>query len=157
MIHETFFSLATVSSDYPLRLNSLKGSIYYFNNNIWYKYTGITWQKDKHVMADKKLGIPRKLKTETLKQLKIRTDMNSDAPYESVVRTSLIPLHGRKSWQQLPFLLLKIDGGGGKIVPPPFSAWNLRKKTLFYFNMEAYIVHLAKGIRIFGQGYALKP
>jgi hypothetical protein len=73
-------------------------------------------------MADKKLGIPRKLKTETLKQLKIRTDMNSDAPYESVVRTSLIPLHGRKSWQQLPFLLLKIDGGGGKIVPPPFSA-----------------------------------
>ena len=34
-------------------------------------------------MADKKLRIPRKLKTETLKQLKIRTDMNSDAPYES--------------------------------------------------------------------------
>jgi hypothetical protein len=32
-------------------------------------------------MADKKLRIPRKLKTETLKQLKIRTDMNSDAPY----------------------------------------------------------------------------
>jgi hypothetical protein len=31
----------------------------------------------------KKLGIPRKLKTETHKQLKIRTDMNSDAPYES--------------------------------------------------------------------------
>jgi hypothetical protein len=41
-------------------------------------------------MADKKLRIPRKLKTETLKQLKIRTDMNSDAPYESAVRTSLI-------------------------------------------------------------------
>jgi hypothetical protein len=38
-------------------------------------------------MADKKLGIPRKLKTETHKQLKIRTDMNSDAPYESAVRT----------------------------------------------------------------------
>jgi hypothetical protein len=37
-------------------------------------------------MADKKLRIPRKLKTETHKQLKIRTDMNSDAPYESVVR-----------------------------------------------------------------------
>jgi hypothetical protein len=33
-------------------------------------------------MADKKLGIPRKLKTETHKQLQIRTDMNSDAPYE---------------------------------------------------------------------------
>ena len=43
---------------------------------------------------DKKLGIPRKLKTEMHKQLKIRTDMNSDAPYESAVRTSLIPLHG---------------------------------------------------------------
>jgi hypothetical protein len=37
-------------------------------------------------MADKKLGISRKLKTETHKQLKIRTDMNSDAPYESAVR-----------------------------------------------------------------------
>ena len=49
-------------------------------------------------MADKKLRIPRKLKTETHKQLKIRTDMNSDAPYESAVRTSLIPLHERKSW-----------------------------------------------------------
>ena len=45
-------------------------------------------------MADKKLGIPRKLKTEMHKQLKIRSDMNSDAPYESTVRTSLIPLHG---------------------------------------------------------------
>jgi hypothetical protein len=50
----------------------------------------------------KKLRIPRKLKTETHKQLKIRTDMNSDAPYESAVRTSLIPLHGRKSWGKLP-------------------------------------------------------
>ena len=64
-------------------------------------------------MADQKLGIPRNLKTETHKQLKIRTDTNSDAPYESAVRTSLIPLHGRKSWGQLPFLLLKIDGRGG--------------------------------------------
>ena len=62
-------------------------------------------------MADKKLRIPRKLKTE-LKQLKIRTDMNSDAPYESAVRTSLIPLQGKKSWGQLPSLLLKIEGGG---------------------------------------------
>jgi hypothetical protein len=32
-------------------------------------------------MADKNLRIPRKLKTETHKQLKIRTDMNSDAVY----------------------------------------------------------------------------
>ena len=38
--------------------------------------------------------------------------------YESAVRTSLIPLHGRKSWGQLPSLLLKIEGGG--IVLPPF-------------------------------------
>jgi hypothetical protein len=45
---------------------------------------------------------------------------------------------------------------GGEIVLPPFLALNLRKK-LFYYSMEAYIVHLSKGIRIFGQGYALKP
>ena len=82
-------------------------------------------------MADKKLRIPRKLKTETHK-LKIQTDMNSDVPYESAVRTSLIPLHGRKSWGQLPSLLLKIEGGGGgKIVLPPFLALNLRKKNFF--------------------------
>ena len=80
-------------------------------------------------MTDNKLRIPKKLKTETHKQLKIRTDMNSDAPYESAVRTSLIPLHGRKSWGQLPSLLLKIEGGGGKLVLPPFLALNLRKKT----------------------------
>jgi hypothetical protein len=24
----------------PLLVNNLKGSIYYFNHNIWYKYTG---------------------------------------------------------------------------------------------------------------------
>jgi hypothetical protein len=56
-------------------------------------------------MADNKLRIQRKLKTETLKQLKIRTDMNSDAPYESAVRTSPIPLQGRKSWGQYSLLL----------------------------------------------------
>jgi hypothetical protein len=43
----------------------------------------------------------------------------------------------------------------GKIVLPPFLALNLRKKKLFYFSMEAYIVHLAKGIRMFGQGNPL--
>ena len=63
-------------------------------------------------MADKKLRIPRKLKTETHKQHKVWTDMNSDAPYESAVRTSLTPLHGRKSWGQLPFLIfLKLRRG----------------------------------------------
>ena len=55
----------------------------------------------RQIFNNKILRIPRKLKTETLKQLKIRTDMNSDAPYESAVRTSLIPLHGRKNWGQL--------------------------------------------------------
>jgi hypothetical protein len=40
-------------------------------------------------MADKKLGIPRKLKTEMHKQLKIRTDMNSDAPYAAIKKKSL--------------------------------------------------------------------
>jgi hypothetical protein len=76
-------------------------------------------------MADKTLRIPRKLKTETHKQLKIRTD----APYESAVRTSLIPLHGRKNWGQLPSLLLKIEGGGGQNSFTPFLVLNLRKKA----------------------------
>jgi hypothetical protein len=107
-------------------------------------------------MADKKLRIPRKLKIETHKQLKIRTDMNSDAPYESAVRTSLIPLHGRKSWGQLPFLRLKIEGRGQNSFAPLFGI-KFKKNNFFYFSMEAYIVHLAKGLRIFGQGYALKP
>jgi hypothetical protein len=82
-------------------------------------------------MADKQLRIPRKRNIVMHKQLKIRTDVNSDAPYESAVRTSLMPLHGRKSWGQLPSLLLKIEGGGwgGKIVLLPFLALNLRKKT----------------------------
>ena len=37
-------------------------------------------------MADKKLQIPRQLKIKQHKQLKIWTDVNSDAPYESAVR-----------------------------------------------------------------------
>ena len=81
-------------------------------------------------MGDKKLRIPRKLKTETLKQLQIRTDMNSDAPYESAVRTSLIPLQGRKSWGQLPSLLLKIDGGGNSFAPSLFGI-KFKKKNFF--------------------------
>ena len=83
-------------------------------------------------MADKKLGVPRKLKTETHKQLQIRTDMNSDAPYESAVRTSLIPLHGRKSWGQLPSLLLKIEGeGGGQNSFAPLFGIKFKKKICF--------------------------
>ena len=85
-------------------------------------------------------------KTETLKQLKIRTDMNSDAPYESVVRTSLIPLQERKSWGQLPSLLLKIEGGGGNSFAPLFGIKFKKNKLFFYYSMEAYIVHLAKGM-----------
>jgi hypothetical protein len=57
---------------------------------------------------------------------------------------------------QLPSLLLKIEGGGQNSFSPLFGI-KFKKKQLFYFSMEAYIVHLAKGIRIFGQGYALKP
>ena len=83
--------------------------------------------------------------------------MNSDAPYESAVRTSLIPLHGRKRWGQLPSLLLKIEGGGGQNSFAPLFGIKFKEKKLFYFSMEAYIVHLAKGIGIFGHGYALKP
>ena len=64
-------------------------------------------------------------------------------------------IHVRKSWGQLPSLLLKIEGGGNSFAP--LFGIKFKKKKLFYFSMEAYIVHLAKGIRIFGQGYALKP
>ena len=47
------------TTDWELHLLviNLKGSIYYFINNIWYKYTGMTKQKDKYLMADKKLRI----------------------------------------------------------------------------------------------------
>ena len=90
------FFQATVSSDWPLHLNSLKGSIYYFSNNIWYKYTGILnmtkrqifngWQKITNTQKTEDLA--------TQTQLKIPADVKSDAPYESAVRTSLIPLDG---------------------------------------------------------------
>jgi hypothetical protein len=76
---------------------------------------------------------------------------NSDAPYESVVPTSLIPLQGRKSSGQLPSLLLKIEGGVEIVLPPLFGI-KFKKKILFSYSMEAYVVHLTKGIRIFGQG-----
>ena len=52
----------TTDWELPLLVISLKGSIYYLINNIWYKYTGITKQKDNYLMADKKLRIHRKLK-----------------------------------------------------------------------------------------------
>jgi hypothetical protein len=50
-------SLNVYTTDWELHLLviNLKGSIYYFINNIWYKYAGITKQKEKYLMADKKL------------------------------------------------------------------------------------------------------
>ena len=67
--------------------------------------------------------------------------MNSDAPYEYAVRTSLIPLHGRKSWGQLPSLLLKIEGGGGQNSFAPLFGIKCKEKKLVYFSMESYIAH----------------
>jgi hypothetical protein len=51
----------------------------------------------------------------------------------------------------LPSLLLKIEGGGGNSFAPLFGI-KFKKKILFSYSMEAYVVHLTKGIRIFGQG-----
>ena len=107
-------SLIVYTTDWELHLLviNLKGSMYYFINNIWYKYTGIIKQKDKYLMADKKLRIHRKTEDwATQTPLKLRTDMNSDAPYESAVRTSLIPLHGQRSWGQSASPLWKVEGG----------------------------------------------
>jgi hypothetical protein len=58
--------LIIYTTDWELHLLviNLKGSIYYFINNIWYKYTGKAKQKDKYLMADTKLRIHRKLKIE---------------------------------------------------------------------------------------------
>ena len=88
-------------------------------------------------MADKKLRIPKKLKTETHKQLKIRTDMNSDAPYESTVRTSIIPLHLRKELGAIALPTFK-NGGRGKNSFTPFLAINLRKKHFYFSNGSIY-------------------
>jgi hypothetical protein len=43
------------------------------------------------------------------------------------------------------------------VYPPPFFFIKLKKNTFFCFIMKTYIVQLAKGIRIFGKGYILKP
>ena len=74
-------------------------------------------------MADKKLRIHRKTEDwATQTPLKLRTDMNSDAPYESAVQTSLIviPLHEKRNWGQSPSPLWKVEGGKIKLPPPPF-------------------------------------
>ena len=80
--------------------------------------------------------------------LKLQTDMNSDTPYESAVQTSLIPLHGQRSWGQSPSPLWKVEDGKTYLPPSPFLALNLRKKHFFYFSMEIYIVQLAKALRV---------
>jgi hypothetical protein len=46
---------------------------------------------------------------------------------------------------------------GGQNSFAPLFGIKFKEKKIAYFSMESYIVHLAKGIRIFGQGYALKP
>ena len=51
--------------------------------------------------------------------LTIGNDMNSDASLESAVRTSLIPLHGRRSWEQLSSPLWKVEGGKPNFAPSP--------------------------------------
>ena len=53
--------------------------------------------------------------------------MNSDAPHESAVRTSLIPLHWQRSgWGAIALLTCKVEGGKTNL-PPFLSALNLRK------------------------------
>jgi hypothetical protein len=123
-------SLIVYTTDWELHLLviNLKWSIYYFINNIWYKYTGITKQKDKYLMADKKNT--NTLKTEdwaTETPLKLRTDMNS---YESAVWTSLISLHGQRSWGKSPSPLWKVEGGKTNL-PPLFFSLNWRKTPFF--------------------------
>jgi hypothetical protein len=74
-------------------------------------------------MADNKLHIPSKLKIEThkqLAQLKVWTNMNSDAPWdESAVRTSLIPLHGRTNFTNTSSWAKEL----GAIVLPTLKNW----------------------------------
>ena len=94
-------------------------------------------------MADKKLRISRKLNIEMHKQLKIRTDMNSDAPYESAVRTSLIPLNGRKSWGKLPSTFKNWRGWGQNSFDPLFGI--KFKIFFFYFSMEAIYCPFSQG------------
>jgi hypothetical protein len=62
---------------------------------------------------------------------------------------------GEKSGGNCPPYFSKLRGAKYNSFAP-FLALDYRKK-LAYFSMEAYIVNLTKSIRIFGQGYALKP
>ena len=72
--------------------------------------------------------------------------MNSDAPYESAVRTSLIPLHRQKNWGQLPSPLCKVEGA--KLVLSPFVGIKLKRIKTFYFDMEAYC-QVPQGYKVF--------
>ena len=71
-------------------------------------------------------------------------DWDAQTTKNPAVRTALIPLQGRQSWGKLPSLLLKIEGGGNSFAP--LFGIKFKKKKLFYFSTEAYIVHLAKGM-----------
>jgi hypothetical protein len=59
----------------------------------------------------------------------------SDAPYESAVRISLIPLHGRKNWGQLIALPTFKNSFAH------FSALNLR--ILVKFELQTHMEHLS--------------
>ena len=118
-----FFSLATVSSDWPLRLNSLKlkGSIYYFN-----KYTSITWQKDKYLMADKKIT-----NTQKTEDWDAQTTKN---PNWHELRCSIWVCSSNftntTSWvKELGAIALPTFKNWGRDSFAPFLALNLRKKT----------------------------
>jgi hypothetical protein len=74
--------------------------------------------------------------------------MNSDAPYESAVRTSLIPFMEEGTGDNFPphFEKLRVA-----ICPPFFLVLNLRKiKAFLLLYGSIYVVQLTKCIRIFG-------
>ena len=124
----------------PFLVISLRGSLYYyfkFINNIWYKYTGITKQKDK-CMTDKKLWIHREVPNWRLQTPLALT-------WTQMLRISLqFELHWYhfmgKGAGAITLPTLKIECGKTNLpLPPFFSALNLRK-NFFYFIMEAYIL-----------------
>ena len=70
--------------------------------------------------------------------------MNSDAPCESAVRTSLIPHHVRRSWGNCPpqFEKLRV----AKLNCPPFGI-KLEKKKTCLLRMEAYKCPVTQGYK----------
>jgi hypothetical protein len=127
------FSICVCLQLHLLVIN-LKGSIYYFINNIWYKYTGITICQIKKTIFNGWQQITNTLKTEdwtTQTPLKFWTDMNSEAPSESAVRFELHKYH----------FMSKGDGGNHpphferlrvtKLIYPPFFLITLKNDIFF--------------------------